>query len=306
MTERDDDSDNTTVRPIDVWRAETHGNKENAYLIVVGGKSLIGKAYKIEGEMILGRGEGSQIVLDDEGVSRHHAKLVKRPEGRVELIDLNSTNGTFCNGLKVRAQLLNDGDKVQVGSTAILKFSYQDELDEQLQKNLFEWGTRDALTGLYNKKFFSDALQKEFNYHGRHNLPLTLIILDIDYFKKVNDTHGHVAGDHVLQVVAKRILDALRSEDLVARYGGEEMVAVLRETPEAEGRRCAERIRRTIESSVFTHNNASIPVTLSGGVVTSIDNLYESPEEMVGMADRCLYAAKAAGRNRVYGRDSLK
>lgn len=272
----------------------------NAYLIVVSGKTSAGKMFKLDrSELVIGRANEADIMLDDEGVSRKHAKVIVRGDGSVQLVDLNSTNGTFNNGEKVDVQALHDGDKIQIGSATILKFSYQDSIDEALQKNLYESATRDGLTRTHNKKYFLDTLKKEFAYCLRHRLPLSLVLLDIDHFKRINDTYGHQAGDYVLMRVAQRVAEAVRGEDLFARYGGEEFVLLLRETGEDKAFLLAERLRRLIESSDFTFSGQQIKVTFSAGIATLQDGNYADHEAFVAGADKQLYRAKEAGRNRV-------
>ncbi len=277
--------------------------KVSAYLIVVSGKTSVGKMFKLDRtEMTIGRGSDVDIMLDDEGVSRKHAKIVVRNDGTVQLVDLNSTNGTFNNGDKIDVAGLHDGDKIQIGSATILKFSYQDSFDEALQKNLYESATRDGLTRLYNKKYFLDTLRKEFAYCLRHRVALSLVIMDIDHFKRINDTYGHQAGDYVLSRLAGRVAEAIRAEDTLARYGGEEFVLLLREAPEDKAFILAERLRRLIETSDFTYNGQQIRVTLSAGIATLNDAEFSDTESFVAAADKHLYKAKQAGRNRVEAR----
>src|SRR5690606_2510180 len=147
-----------------------------------------------------------EIRLEDEGVSRLHACLQREENGTVQLRDLGSTNGTYVNGIRGDDFQLRDGDRIQVGSVTILKFSYQDSLEEQFQQQLYESATRDPLTQAFNKRFFSEQLEKDFSHSARHGLALSLVILDVDQFKKLNDTHGHPAGDHVLQRMASTIM----------------------------------------------------------------------------------------------------
>jgi diguanylate cyclase (GGDEF)-like protein len=273
--------------------------KNNAYLIVVSGTS-VGKMFKLQGpEMVIGRSSDADIQLTDEGISRRHAKVNIRADGTVQLIDLGSTNGTFYNGNRIDVQPLRDGDKMQIGSTTILKFSYQDNLDEAYQKNLYESATRDMMTRVYNKKFFLDTFKKDFSYCLRHRVPLTFVILDVDLFKKVNDTYGHAAGDYVLTRLAGKIQETIRTEDLFARYGGEEFVLLLRECPEDKGFILCERIRRLIEATDFVFESKKIPVTISLGLSTLADAEYPGHEEMMAAADKFLYRAKQGGRNRV-------
>jgi two-component system cell cycle response regulator len=273
--------------------------KENAFLTVVNGTSL-GKMFKLSGkEMVIGRSSEADIQITDDGVSRRHAKVVMRPDGTVQLIDLGSTNGTFFEGNRVDVQPLHNGDKIQIGSTVILKFSYQDSLDEKAQKDLYESAVRDPMTRIYNKKFFADTYRKDFSYCLRHRVPLTVVIFDVDFFKKVNDTFGHAAGDFVLIKLAQTVQDAIRTEDVFARYGGEEFVLLLRECEEDKGFIFCERIRRKVEATVFSFEGKKIPVTVSLGLATLSDAVYPGPDEMMAAADKYLYRAKQSGRNRV-------
>src|SRR3954466_6319998 len=193
--------------------APAGGKRDRAYLVVLAGAS-VGEMYKVEGEkVIIGRGQKAQIRLFDDGISREHAQLVI--EGtHVVLQDLGSTNGTFCNGLKVDRRELADGDKILVGSTTILKFTYHDNLDEIFQKQMYESALRDGLTKAFNKRYFTDRLESEFTFSIRHASPLTLVLFDIDHFKKVNDSHGHPAGDHILAELSNLMGTSLRTEDV--------------------------------------------------------------------------------------------
>jgi two-component system, cell cycle response regulator len=281
----------------------SQAKKTSACLIVVSGKTSVGKMFKLDRqELIIGRSTDADINLDDEGVSRRHAKIVVRADGSVQLVDLNSTNGTFNNGDKVDVAALHDGDKIQIGSATILKFSYQDSYDEALQKNLYESATRDGLTHIYNKKYFLDTLKKEFAYCLRHRVSLSLVMCDVDHFKRINDTYGHQAGDYVLVRLAARINDTIRAEDIFARYGGEEFVVLLREAPEDKAFILAERLRRLIETTDFTFNGQQMKVTFSAGIATLQDAEYTDTEGFIAAADKHLYRAKQAGRNRVEAR----
>jgi diguanylate cyclase (GGDEF)-like protein len=194
---------------------------------------------------------------------------------------------------------LKDGDKIQIGSNTVVKFSLQDQMDERYQRNIYESATRDGLTRVFNKKYFLDTLQKEFAYCVRHRVPLSVLMFDVDLFKKVNDTHGHQAGDYVLTRIAHRINETIRTEDVFARYGGEEFAIMLRESTEEQGYVCAERCRRAVDSSDFVFGNTPIRVTISLGIASLLDSDYTNPEDLLAAADKYLYRAKKAGRNRV-------
>lgn len=276
---------------------------KSAYLLVLssGSTTLTGRMFKlVESESVLGRSPEAQILIVDDGVSRTHAKLVKRGSGEFTLVDLGSRNGTFVNEQRLTGpHVLRDGDKIQIGSTTVLLFSLQDEVEEQFQKSMFEAATRDGLTRVYNKKYFLDALRKEWAFCQRHQSVMSLVMIDVDHFKKVNDTYGHPAGDFVLTRAAQRVSEMLRTEDLIARYGGEEFVMILRGTRLPEAVICAERCRRAIESCEFVFEGTRIRVTISLGVAALDLQHHASPEQLIAEADRFLYKAKQDGRNRV-------
>src|SRR3954466_13189243 len=187
--------------------------RDRAYLVVLAGAS-VGEMYKVEGDKtVIGRGQKAQVRLLDDGISREHAQVVVEGN-RIFLEDLGSTNGTFCNGLKVDRRELADGDKILVGSTTILKFTYHDNLDEIFQKQMYESALRDGLTKAFNKRYFTDRLESEFTFSTRHMTPLTLVLFDIDHFKNVNDNFGHPAGDHILAELSNLMGTSLRTEDV--------------------------------------------------------------------------------------------
>ncbi|MEX1366280.1 MAG: GGDEF domain-containing protein [Nannocystaceae bacterium] len=272
--------------------------ERNAYLIVLSGRA-VGKMYKLgPGEHVVGRSTDADVRLDDEGISRSHAMLRRRADGSVEVSDLDSTNGTFVNGAQIRHFTLSDGDRIQIGSVTILKFSYQDSLEEQFQQQLYESATRDPLTQAYNKRHFSEQFEKDFAHATRHELPLALVMLDVDLFKRINDTHGHPAGDHVLQRLAATIMASLRTEDSFCRVGGEEFAVIMRDCTEDEAMQLAERLRRLVANTQFVYGGQTIPVTVSLGISGYVAQRHPGSTAMVEDADRCLYEAKRRGRNR--------
>ena len=272
--------------------------RDRAYLIVLAG-SAVGEMYKIDSERtVIGRGGKATIRLIDDGISREHAAIVIEG-GEIVLHDLGSTNGTFCNGVKVDARPLADGDKILVGSTTILKFTYHDNLDEAFQRQMYESSLRDGLTKAFNKKYFTDRLESEFTYAVRHNAPLTLLLFDIDHFKKVNDTYGHPCGDMVLADLSALMLMSLRTEDIFARYGGEEFGIIGRGSDVHQGQVIGERLRRAVEARPFTFQGKVVPITISVGVAGLPDPSMRDSQGLVMAADAALYRSKQGGRNRV-------
>jgi two-component system, cell cycle response regulator len=272
--------------------------RDRAYLVVLAGAS-VGEMYKVEGDKtVIGRGQKAQVRLLDDGISREHAQVVVEGN-RIYLEDLGSTNGTFCNGLKVDRRELADGDKILVGSTTILKFTYHDNLDEIFQKQMYESALRDGLTKAFNKKYFTDRLESELTFALRHQSPLVLVMFDIDHFKKVNDTYGHQAGDLVLSELSTLLTAALRAEDVFARYGGEEFAVICRGTDLTQASIVGERMRKAVETHRFTFEGTHIPVTISVGIAGLPDAAVKDATDLVARADKALYQSKHGGRNRV-------
>ena len=282
-------------QPVDGWAS----SELNAYLIVLSGRS-VGKMFKVPvGKVELGRSLDSDVRLEDEGVSRNHARMKREEDGTVVLHDLGSTNGTYVNGTRISEYELNDGDRIQVGSVTILKFSYQDSLEEQFQQQLYESATRDPLTQAYNKRFFSEQIDKDFRHAARHGLSLSLVIMDVDHFKRINDNHGHPAGDHVLQRLAATVMGSLRAEDAFCRLGGEEFGIIMRDCTSPEATMLAERLRELVEKTRFVYGGDDLPVTMSLGVATYHAERHRASADLIEEADRHLYQAKRTGRNKV-------
>ncbi len=270
--------------------------REQACLLVLAGVSF-GEMHKLAaGRTVIGRGESATMRLTDDGISREHA-AVEVEGNQAILVDLGSTNGTFCNGTRVVRQTLVDGDKIAVGSTTILKFTYQDALDEQFQRQLYESALRDGLTNSFNRRYFVDRLNSELRYSIRHKTPLGLLFIDIDHFKKINDTHGHPAGDAVLAEVAKLLSRSLRAEDVFARYGGEEFAIILRGTGLNGAEILSRRLLGAVSSKPFEHAGKTIPVTVSIGI--AVDSSIQEVNGLIAAADAAMYEAKRTGRNRV-------
>ena len=270
-----------------------------AYVVVMAGSNL-GQMYKLDKAiMMIGRGDKADVRLVDDGISRDHARILNE-NGQMVLEDLGSTNGTYCNGTRVTRQALSEGDKILLGSTTILKFSYQDQLDEAFQRQMSESALRDGLTRAYNKRYFGERIEAELQYALRHDSsPVSLIVLDIDHFKRINDVHGHQAGDHVLVQLGTLAMSMLGEDEVFARYGGEEFAIIARGMGPADAEVLAERFRATVDEHRFVFGDAPIPVTISVGVSYAPGLGIATTVDFVARADEALYAAKRAGRNRV-------
>jgi diguanylate cyclase (GGDEF)-like protein len=164
---------------------------------------------------------------------------------------------------------------------------------------LYEISVMDGLTNVYNRRYLEQRLSEEVAYSRRYGKPLTVCLLDIDFFKRLNDTYGHQAGDHVLKRVSAQLSQALREYDVVARYGGEEFAIILPTTPKGKGASIAERLRAGIEESDFTFKDKEIRATISCGVSCFPED-GDTAEALIASADKALYAAKARGRNQIH------
>lgn len=290
-------SENTVIKVKPTSTDTTNPKPKIPCLVVLEGTST-GEVYKLEKlPVILGRDAKCSIVILEEGVSRQHARIEKKDKSYV-LADLGSTNGTYINGVPIQQTILNEGDKIRLGDI-LLKFSLQDAIDVSHQENMREMAMRDPLTKVYNRRYFMELLFKEINYTVRIRQPLTCILIDIDFFKKVNDTYGHQAGDYVLQNVAQKLSKELRVYDAFARYGGEEFVIMLRTTTLDNALILAERLRKNVEAMQISYDGKIIPVTISMGVSTLDPERVVSVEELLKEADEHLYRSKENGRNRV-------
>ena len=295
----DDDLEATRVANVSEITKDLVGTARNRpYLIVLAGTN-VGEMYRLdETETVLGRGSNATIRLNDDGISRRHARILQ-VAGEVLVEDLQSSNGTQVNGEKVLQQALKDGDKIRLGSTTVLKFTYHDQLDERFQQQMYDAALRDGLTKAYNKKYFLDRLETELAYARRHRADLSLVMFDADHFKRINDNYGHLAGDHVLQQIARLAQATVRSEDVFARYGGEEFGVICRTVHLAAAGILGERIRALCEITRFEFEGQRLPVTISVGVAAYPDVPAETGSQLIAAADEALYQAKRTGRNRV-------
>ena len=252
----------------------------------------------VNSQYIVGRDSDAGLVVSRSSVSRSHARLYIDDDGNWWVEDLNSTNGTFVNEQRIRAQLLSDSDQVRFGD-AIYKFLSGSNIESAYHEAIHNMAIQDGMTGIHNKRFFMEFLEREIAVASRHGHPLTLVMFDVDHFKKVNDSFGHLAGDAVLKDLAQRIRPRIRREDLFARYGGEEFACVLPSTALPGGIVFAEHLRTLIEERPTSFEDKTIPFTISLGVTTLHRENGVDPAGLIKRADENLYAAKRGGRNRV-------
>jgi two-component system, cell cycle response regulator len=294
------DSDHVRAKTVvtAISRITDRAAGKEACLVVIYGDEL-GKKYNLNtNSVLIGRSSKCDIQIDQESISRNHSKIVNT--GKSILVrDLGSTNGTYVNDEPVEEHTLHDGDLIKIGRT-IFKFLSGGNIENAYHEEIYRLTTVDGLTQISNKRFFMETLEREIARAHRYQRALALVMFDLDHFKNINDTYGHLAGDYVLKHLASAVRQKIRREDLFARYGGEEFAIVLPEIPLAAALSFAEKVRQVVEEKEFRFENASIEVTISMGVAAS-DDQTKDVETLIKVADERLYAAKAGGRNQVCG-----
>ena len=274
--------------------------RDRATFTVVSGPNAGAIHSLVTDENVIGRGKECTLRIVDPGISRRHARVVRQAPGKYVVEDLGSSNGTSVGGARIAGQHpLVEGDRVGVGPNIELRFGFTDEAEEGALRRLYESSVLDALTGAYNRKHFEERLASEVAYAKRHATPLSLLLFDLDHFKRVNDTFGHLGGDHVLRTIGGLVKRTLRVEDVFARYGGEEFAVIARGIDVAKAYLFAERIRITVETAKIVFNGLLVPVTISLGVASlACCGEGATTEALIGKADERLYVAKGTGRNR--------
>src|SRR6476620_2643445 len=256
----------TQIRPVEKQASDP----EQACLVLIypAGAEL-GKRYELAGakEIIIGRGADCDIQVDRDSVSRKHAKVIRAGSGW-QVADLGSTNGSYVNDGQITQCSLRDGDLLKIGN-AIFKFLVGGNIESSYHEEIYRMTIIDGLTQAFNKRYFIENLEKEIPRCTRHQRPLSLVMFDIDHFKKINDEHGHLTGDFVLRELSRRVRTRVRKEEVFARYGGEEFAITLPETPGDSAMKVGEDIRRLVAADTFEFEGDRIPVTISVGVGTT-------------------------------------
>jgi two-component system, cell cycle response regulator len=248
-------------------------------------------------QYVVGRDNTADFTVPRNSVSRQHARLSQDDGGEWSVDDLNSTNGTFVNEARIRTSKLADGDQVRFGD-AIYKFLAGSNIESAYHEAIHNMAITDGMTGIANKRHFSEFIEREVAVALRHGHPLTLVMFDVDHFKKINDGHGHLAGDAVLKDLTARIKPRVRREDLFARYGGEEFACVLPSTALAGGVVFAEQLRVMVEERPTSFMDKTISFTISLGVATVHREPGVDAAGLIKRADELLYEAKRGGRNK--------
>ncbi|MDD2760044.1 MAG: GGDEF domain-containing protein [Methylomonas sp.] len=267
------------------------------YLVILSGHER-GKHFKLKKQQnIFGRSEEVDIVISDPKISRTHGVFTVY-QGHILFEDLQSTNGTFLGGERIVKRWLGSLDRLSAGDTT-MRIDYKCPTEAQSEQALYQAAYTDALTGILNRGAFMQRAFEEFSLCLRNSHNLTIVMCDVDFFKNINDNHGHLAGDAILKELANILNREMRCTDLLARYGGEEFIMLLRETTETDAVAWAERIRQTVMQHQFTYQGQSIPTTISMGVCTRRVTSSDSLPIVIKLADDALYAAKQNGRNRL-------
>jgi two-component system, cell cycle response regulator len=292
------DSDHVRAKTVvtSISRISERPSGKEACLVVIYGSEL-GKKYNLNApSLVIGRSSKCDIQIDQESISRNHTKIVNT--GKSILIrDLGSTNGTYVNDEPIDEYVMRDGDLIKIGRT-IFKFLTGGNIENAYHEEIYRLTTIDGLTQIFNKRYFLETIEREIARSQRYRRELSLVMFDIDHFKKVNDTFGHLAGDYVLKHLAQAVKTRIRREDCFARYGGEEFSIVLPEIDGLNAKPFAEKIRQLVEATEFRFENTAMPVTISMGVAT-MDAESVDPQALIKRADERLYEAKSSGRNRV-------
>ncbi len=286
----------TRVTPFSEPHILTGAGQDCLVVIYAPSSNQLGKRFSLaDGTVRIGRGDENNVVLHSDSVSRRHA-CVEIRAGSYHILDMHSTNGTYVNDELVHDRQLRRGDQIKIGDT-IMKFLSGADLESQYHETIYRMTIIDGLTGIHNKRYLVEQLDRELSRATRHGRLLALVICDIDHFKRVNDEFGHLAGDYVLKEVAQLAKSRLRPDDVIARYGGEELAVILPETDLAGGVRIADELRKIIAAETFVFEDDDIDVTISCGVA-QLDPKWRA-YDFVRAADAQLYEAKRAGRNRV-------
>jgi len=300
LLEDEGEEDRTVlVQARKILRAQAAEFRDRYLLVRIEGESLGQVTLLGQNEIVIGRAQTANVCVLDSGVSRHHARLLKTRKSYM-LQDMGSANGTYVGGQPVIAEKeLADGDIIQLGPSVMFRYSVTDADQQAMLEHLYDASVTDALTNAHNREYFDSRLASELAYARRHEAPLSLIILDIDHFKHINDTYGHRVGDQALVNLVRTARPALRTEDVFCRYGGEEFAIILRTTDVEQAACVAERVRVIVSEMRVDVGSSSVGLTVSLGCASLKCCESLTAESLISVADRRLYIAKNSGRNRV-------
>jgi diguanylate cyclase (GGDEF)-like protein len=270
-----------------------------------------GFEHRLEGEICtVGRSERADFCIPELGLSRVHARIVRVIDGQHSefwIEDGGSTNGTFVDDIRIEGRVsLLPGARVRLGRSILLKFSVHDELEASASLKVQQSALRDRLTGAFNRGVFDDRLATSYRQALAMQAPLSVVLFDVDHFKRFNDEWGHQAGDAVLREIGAEVNGIVRASDIFARYGGEEFVILAPGTSLRNACVLGERVRKLIEERNVQFDDQPLAVSVSVGVAALSPGGHRGAAErdlrkealaLVRTADRALYEAKGAGRN---------
>ncbi|MAC26055.1 MAG: GGDEF domain-containing protein [Sandaracinus sp.] len=267
-----------------------------ACLVVIYGEDLGRRIPLADEPVVIGRSSRCEVQIDQESVSRNHCRISYNGRG-YGVRDLGSTNGTYVNDELVDTMDLRDGDQLKVGRT-ILKFIVGGNIEGQYHEEIYRLMTMDGLTQVHNKRYFDEMLERELSRARRYERTFCLILFDIDHFKQINDTYGHLAGDAVLRQLGTVVRTHVRRDDIIARTGGEEFGIITPEVGLHGAVELAKKLNRLVDEQAFEFEGTRIAVTISLGVC-EWDEAMQSTQAIVQASDEKLYEAKRTGRNKV-------
>ena len=289
----DEDTQPGSVRSI-IGRLD-RTSQGRACLVILAGPSIGERIPLAKDRITIGRQPSVDVPIEDTWISRRHAQISLQADGTSVLRDLGSKNETFCNSQRCHEKILKDGDLIQLGQS-ILKYVGPNSVEYIYLSELSERVQQDGLTGFLNKQAFFTYLERNLSRCRDLNEPLSMAMMDLDLFKKINDEWGHPAGDYVLKEFAILLKDGVRPTDLLARCGGEEFGLILPHTNLNEASFVGERLRNRIADHPFEYESQKMPVTISVGITERMEN-DEDIHPLIARADKALYEAKEKGRN---------
>jgi diguanylate cyclase (GGDEF)-like protein len=274
--------------------------REDLALIVLSGPAA-GQYHRVPKDgATIGRDEqANEICIADPGLSRQHAKIEREKPTRFKVRDLDSRYGIYLDGQKISEHVLSDGDRLQLSGETVIRIRYQEPKESELLDRAQLAAIRDALTGTSNRRHFLERLDQELGYARRHSTPVTLLLIDIDHFRRVNDEHGKNTGDEVLRAVGRLFAGAVRIEDVLARYGGDELAILSRGYDGEGGVRFGERLRKVLRDKPLRAGEHSFQLSVSIGVACFHRGNVENAMQLIARADAALHRAKHLGRDRV-------
>lgn len=277
------------------------------FTVIKGTESDFGKIFSIGRKKIrIGRAKDNHISLNDPRISNSHCQIRVIKDTEIEQIivtDLDSTNGTYVNGELVEERTLKSGDKIGMGSS-IIRFSFHDDIEEKYHARLFAFATTDSLTSFYNRRYILSELENQSRIAKRNHRVFCIFLLDIDGFKEINDTFGHLIGDEIIKKIAACIKRNLREQDFAGRFGGDEFMIILPETEIKGALKLGDRVRRKIEEFVIPHEGRQISTTITGSIGQY--GLHgDSSAHLLQVTDRALCQAKKLGKNRIVEAENI-